>query len=253
MARIADLVIDAQKTVTLSALSCIPVLDSPVTDVAGVGPVPAGTLTLSAITAEYEDTSSFQVVAVDLTLGPDAGNAQDNPKFLAPIMGNVLNSDTLTKEGAYIAGLIGAISVTGAKASDWPVAGVLGIIMDGVSAADGAVVAHIDGDSSVTRAGAAFKAMMRNTVPGSGVDYGIDFYDAGFGSYGVLSIGNAVLRTPNQVVVMEGSGAPTSGATGTGDNFAGTGSLYIDYTNANVYVQAGAITSPDWKLVTRAA
>jgi hypothetical protein len=55
----------------------------------------------------------------------------------------------------------------------------------------------------------------------------------------------------NNVVVMTGAGAPVDGTTG--DNFAGPGSLFVDITGANLYIQTGLITSPVWKLVTRAA
>lgn len=55
----------------------------------------------------------------------------------------------------------------------------------------------------------------------------------------------------NSVVKLEGAGAPTSGASGTGDNVAGPGSTYHDYTNGDLYLQTGLITSPTWKLVQR--
>ena len=55
----------------------------------------------------------------------------------------------------------------------------------------------------------------------------------------------------DDVVVMVNTGVPFDGTTG--DNFAGAGSMYIDSTAANLYIQTGLITSPVWKLVTRAA
>ena len=53
------------------------------------------------------------------------------------------------------------------------------------------------------------------------------------------------------VVFFSGDGAPVDGTTG--DNFAGPGSIYVDFTNANLYVNTGTITASVWKLVTRAA
>jgi len=50
---------------------------------------------------------------------------------------------------------------------------------------------------------------------------------------------------------MVDAGAPVNGTTG--DNFAGIGSMYIDSTAGNLYLQTGVITSPVWKLVTRAS
>jgi hypothetical protein len=43
------------------------------------------------------------------------------------------------------------------------------------------------------------------------------------------------------------------GVTGTGTDVAGPGSRFTDYTNANLYINAGTKAAPVWKLVTRAA
>jgi hypothetical protein len=74
--------------------------------------------------------------------------------------------------------------------------------------------------------------------------------DAG-GPSGVRPYTKANIRMEDDVVVMVDAGAPVNGTTG--DNFAGPGSMYIDSTGANLYIQVGLITSPDWKLVTRAS
>jgi hypothetical protein len=58
-------------------------------------------------------------------------------------------------------------------------------------------------------------------------------------------------RMEDDVVVMVNAGVPVDGTTG--DNFAGIGSMYIDSTAGNLYIQTGVISSPVWKLVTRAA
>lgn len=57
----------------------------------------------------------------------------------------------------------------------------------------------------------------------------------------------------NDVAVMSGAGVPTDGTSGDGAKFAGPGSLYVDVTNSNHYINAGTKASPTWKLVTRAA
>jgi hypothetical protein len=63
---------------------------------------------------------------------------------------------------------------------------------------------------------------------------------------------SAITVTPtNNVVSLEGSGAPVDGTTG--DNVAGPGSRYTDYTNGEWYINIGLITNPTWKLITRAA
>ena len=53
------------------------------------------------------------------------------------------------------------------------------------------------------------------------------------------------------VVFMNGAGAPTN--TTTGQYFAQIGSMYADSTNGNLYINAGTIAAPVWKLVTRAS
>jgi hypothetical protein len=135
----------------------------------------------------------------------------------------------------------------------------MGIVMDGVTEADGAVVAVIDGSdpSSITRANAAFAARMNNNNAGSGVDFGLDLYDPGrdstilTGGGEPLAIAKAILRTPSQVCILEGAGVPVDGTTG--DNFAATGSIYIDMTNGEAYINTGAIDAPVWKKITHAA
>lgn len=205
----------------------------------------------------YEEAGhSFQTVAADLNLGPDVGGSGTNPKFLAAVMGNVLG-DELTKDGAYVAGVIGADSVTGNKETDYQKGAVLGVIMDGVTEADAAVVAVIDGSdpSATTRANAAFAARMNNNDAGSGVDYGLDLYDPGRGAdysdpgAGLpFAIAKAIVRTPSQVCILEGAGAPVDGTTG--DNFAAKGSLYIDTAAGEAYINTGTITAPVWKGIT---
>ncbi len=54
---------------------------------------------------------------------------------------------------------------------------------------------------------------------------------------------------PANTYMLYGSGAPTSGGSGTGLNKAGKGSLYDDYANGNLYINTGAPTSPSWSQV----
>jgi hypothetical protein len=216
---------------------------------------------------EFADTddsdSSHQTVAADLELDATAGTSDaGDTAFKAAGMFNILG-DALTKVNTYVAGVIGALSVTGARATKLPQAAVMGVLMDGAVNGDSIVHAHIDGGdpSTQTNARAAFGVSQFNNHASSGVEYGVDLkytpsaeVDALLGdSAEPFKVTKGLTRSPNDVVWLEGDGAPTSGASGTGDNFAGKGSMYTDYTNANLYIQIGAITSPDWKLVTRAA
>lgn len=216
------------------------------------------------ITEEYSGTgSSHQVIAIDLEVAATAGSDDGtDPAFLAPIMGNVLG-DAVTGEGNYMGGLIGAYSVTDANGSDYPTAGVMGVVMDGVTDVDACVLAVIDGSdpSSTTRARAAFGVRMLNNSGDSGVDYGVDLHDAGSAHYtgggDPFSVTKAAIRLPDQVCWITGAGVPVNYTDGsppaTGEGIAAIGSLYTDRTNGNLYINAGTQAEPIWKLVTRAS
>lgn len=204
--------------------------------------------------ASYTSSGSYQPVGVDLNLGAAAGSGDGgDPDFLAPIMGNVIGAN-MTTDANYIGGVIGHYNVTGTNASTYPVGAVLAGIGDTTTTADGAVVAYIDGDSGVTTAGAAFKVMSNNSNASSGFEYGLDLQDAAHDGYAAVDkdfYTKAPIRIVNNVAVIVGAGAPVDGTTG--DNVAGPGSLYIDITNTNLYINSGTITDGVWKLFTRAA
>lgn len=196
----------------------------------------------------YSGTPSMQILAPDLTLGAAAGKNHPDTAHLAAVMGHVLG-DALTKTGVYLAGLIGKYTVTGAKGTHYPAGGVLGIIGDLVTEADGAFVAVIDGDSGVTKAGAAFKARARNSTVGSGFDFGVDLHDPAADGYNALAILKADLRLSNEVCVLNGAGAPVDGVAGTGAGFAGPGSLYVRTSNGIWYSNTNTKASPTWTIV----
>lgn len=192
---------------------------------------------------------SQQVLAPDLTLGDSAGKDSPDSAFLASIMGNVMG-DTLAKTGNYTAGVIGYYSITGTNASLFGKAGVMGIAGDGTISADAGVVSVLDGDGGgATTPLAMFKAWKFNSTANNNPQYGLDLLSAVSGFQPLVPT-NADIRLANSVCVMQGAGAPTDGVTG--DNFAGPGTLYIDTTNANAYIQSSLITTPVWKLITRA-
>lgn len=199
----------------------------------------------------YDGAESMQVVGPDLNVDSAVGSDDSaDPSFIATIMGNIIGTN-MANEGNYLAGVIGAYSLTGTNASLYPTGAVLGLIMSEVTVADGAFVAVIDGDSGITKANAAFKAKMLNSTAGSGFDYGLDLYDPAFGSYDPLAILKADLRLSNQVCVFSGATAPVDGTTG--DNFAGPGSIYIALDTGMAYQQTGLITNPVWKIMANAA
>lgn len=201
----------------------------------------------------YNAAGSYQNIESDLTLGTAAGTSDaGDSDFLAPIMGNIQGAN-LTKTNNYIGGGIFHYTVTGTNASVYPVGAVLAGIGDQTTTADGAVVAYIDGDGGVTTANAAFKYMMNNSTAGSGVDFGLDLFSAAHSGYLEAAILKADIRLSKEVCIFQGAGVPTDGVAGTGNGFAEIGSLYLDRTNGNAYLNAGTKASPTWKLVTRAA
>lgn len=202
---------------------------------------------------DYSGSRSHQVVGPDMNVSEDVGSDDgSNPKFIATIMGNLIG-DALSNAANYLAGVIGAFSVTGAKATSYPAGAVLAQISDGVTAADGAVVAYVDGDSAVTKANAAFKAMSNNSNAGSGFDYGMDLFGAAHDGYNELAILKADLRMSKEVCFLNGLGDPTDGGAGTGAGYAGTGSQYVDRTATStaLWINVGTKASPAWKKMAR--
>lgn len=144
--------------------------------------IPAGESLLASAT-EYSDVGSYQPVAPDLNLAAGAGSDDgSDPSYLGTVMGNVLGAD-LTEDANYIGGVIGAYSVTGVKATEYPSGAVLAQITDGVTDVQGAVTAYIDGDGSQTNANAAFAIMQNNSVPGSGFDWVVDGHGEAHNGY----------------------------------------------------------------------
>ena len=151
-----------------------------------------------------------------------------------------------------IAGTVGNFAVIGTYNNNGLMAGVLGIINTNTLSGDAAVMAFMQGDSGVTTARAAYGVAMVQTTSGSGFDFGIDLkmqdpqLDGG-GPTGVIPYKKANIRMENDVVFMNAAGVPTNGTTG--DNFAGTGSLYVNITTGILYINTGSISSPTWVVV----
>ncbi len=184
--------------------------------------------------------------------GSFGSNTATDPSSAQGSSGQVFGSN-LSSTATYYIGATGRYLVTGTNASTFAKAGVMGVIGNTTTTGDAAVMAWMDGDGGTTTARAGFGIGMTNSTAASGFDYGMDLnlQDAVGGGGSVQDYKKAEIRVSNNVVVMTGSGAPTDGTTG--DNFAGPGSMYVDISGANLYIQTGVITSPVWKLVTRAA
>jgi hypothetical protein len=184
--------------------------------------------------------------------GSFGSNTATNPSSAQGSSGQVVGSN-LASTATYYIGATGRYLVTGTNASTFAKAGVMGVIGNTTTTGDAAVMAWMDGDGGLTTARAGFGIGMTQSTAGSGFDYGMDLQlqDAVGGGGSVQDYKKAEIRVSNDVVVMTGAGAPTDGTTG--DNFAGPGSMFVDITNANLYIQTGLIDNPVWKLVTRAA
>jgi len=152
----------------------------------------------------------------------------------------------------HMAGAVGEFAVIGSYSNNGIMAGVMGIINTNTLSGDAAVMAFMDGDLGVTTCRAAFGVAMSQTTAGSGFEFGMDLKmqdpvaDAG-GPTSVIAYTKANIRMEDDVCVMVDAGAPVNGTTG--DNFAGTGSLYVDSTAGVLYINTGAITNPTWTVV----
>jgi len=152
----------------------------------------------------------------------------------------------------HMAGTVGEFAVIGTYANNGLMAGVMGTINTNTLSGDAAVMAFMDGDSGLTTARCAFGVAMAQTTAGSGFEYGLDLkmqdpVADGGGPSSITPYQKANIRMEDDVVVMVDAGAPVNGTTG--DNFAGTGSLYVDSTAGKLYINTGAITSPTWVVV----
>lgn len=62
-----------------------------------------------------------------------------------------------------------------------------------------------------------------------------------------------VSRYPTVAETYRFAGVPVDGGAGTLFGVASKGALVIDTTNADIYINAGTLAVPVWKLITRAA
>lgn len=194
--------------------------------------IPAGqSITYSP--TPYDSDGSFQPIGPDLNLDAAAGADDPDTAYLAPIMGNVIG-DALTKDADTIAGLIGKLSVTGTRASTYPVAAIVGEVGDEVSEADGSFVAVLGGDSGVTTARAAFTVDNQNSSPGSAFDYGLDLRGVDHNGYGLMEYAQGGIRFADGTVQSTAGGVametPTGAVDGMNDEFVFTSPpIFVTY------------------------
>jgi len=195
---------------------------------------------------------SFLMIDAILALAADAGTsvAADTADLFG--IRGVVTGATLTRTKNFIAGVSAKYNITGAKSTTYPAAAVLAQIGNGVTAADGAVVAAIAGDTSITNCTAMFKVMNQNSIGASGPDFGVDLQDAahdGYKAVDSLFYKKAVVRLTDDIVLLTGTVVPTDGVAGTGAGNAGPGSLYLNTSDAKLRVNTNTKASPTWTVV----
>jgi hypothetical protein len=186
--------------------------------------------------AAYSDDGSRQALEADLEVAAGAGTSDaDDSAYLGGIMGNVLGA-ALTKTHNIIAGVIGKLSVSGARATTYPLAAVVGEIGEDSENADAGVMAVIGGDGVAVNADAAFAIDHLNSNPGAGFNWVVnghreahDGYDAGIPLKGFARV--AVNGGGLPVGIFFGVAADDAAIVSQvgADNTIGDGSLYISH------------------------
>jgi hypothetical protein len=172
------------------------------------------------------------VLAVDSSFG--SSDPQD-PASAQAIRGRVTGAN-LTNTRNYITGVTGQYLVTGTNASEFIKAGVLGVVGDQTTTADGAVVAYLDGDGGLTTANAAYAVSMKNSTAGSGFNYGLDLQFINLNLAGVTSpYKQADIRFNNGVtLVANTTGNININANVTATSFIGAGNNLSNIQGSNV-------------------
>lgn len=157
----------------------------------------SGTLIQESTFPASEGEHSYQGIAADVTLEAGSGSSTGtNPKFLAGGMFS-LHGSSLTADANYLGGVIGQYDIPGTKATTYPAGAVLGMIADGTTEADGAFVAFIDGDSSITQARAAYAVANNNSNASSKFSVGLDLQGTAHDGYQPVSYSTAEIRFSN--------------------------------------------------------
>src|SRR5579859_7709027 len=74
--------------------------------------------------------------------------------------------------------------------------------------------------------------------------------DPGLGSWTPINMWAMIRNLINQgCPIVTNAGAPTNGTSGTYVNQAGPGSVLIDVTNKNIYVNTNTLASPTWTAI----
>lgn len=155
-----------------------------------------GAAVLTTQDTDYAEDGSRQAIEADFNVAAAAGTSDEGDSaYLGGVMGNVLGT-ALTKTHNIIGGLIGKLSVGGARATTYPLAAVVAEIGEDSENADAGVVSVIGGDGGAVNANAAFGIDHLNSNAGAGFDWIVDGhkeahdgYDAGVPLKGFARLG----------------------------------------------------------------
>jgi hypothetical protein len=192
------------------------VLAAPFASVSGVANIVGGGATVA----------TKSVLNVASTFG---SNSSEDPASAQAIRGRVTGSN-LSQTRNYVTGVTGQYLVTGTNASEFIKAGVLGVVGDQTTTADGAVVAYLDGDGGLTTANAAYAVSMNNSTPNSGFNYGLDlqFISLNLGGVTTSTFKQADIRFNNGVkLVANTAGNISINANVTAGNLITGGTLSV--------------------------
>ena len=211
--------------------------------------------------SEVTGDVDIQPVYGDLKLQKAAGGSTAaTPRFLAGVMGNVMEqtvADGLTKTKNIVAGVIGKNDIQGTNSSTYPSAGVIGEVGD-LSKATYAVLAVFGGDTPGTGPTpvAMFGVDWQNSTLSAKAQFGLDLQGNGVhDSYATPNYTTAHIRLGGRrnsvaggddVLITTIAAAPTNGTSGTLAGFAGPGSLLIRTDTPTLYQNTNTKASPTW-------
>ena len=188
------------------------------------------------------------ILAIDSAFG---SNSSADPASAQAVRGRVTGAN-LTKTRNYVTGVTGQYLITGTNASEFIKAGILGVVGDQTTTADGAVVAYLDGDGGLTTAHAAYAVSMKNSTPGSGFDYGLDLQFINLNVAGTTTpFKQADIRFNNGVelvanvanIISIGANLTVTGTTSTGVLSLNSSEDLADAAAANLLVTASYFTT----------
>ena len=192
-------------------------------------------------------TASEQAFMGDLTLsGTSLGKTGG---YVGGGMGHVKGASTVTaagNNGSQTAGLIGKYSIAGTGYTPGYLrAGVLGEVSGTADCAICAVASDSTNQEAIT-IHSLFGVDHQMGFGASKINWGLDLFATSHDVYTSKTYTKGDIRMGNEICILNGSGAPVNGTSGTGANDCQTGSLYIRSADGALYSNTGTKSSPTW-------